>query len=66
MRAKELRDSSADELTVKEGELKESLFLLRLKHGTNQLDNPARMRATRRDIARIKTIQRERTTQKAR
>lgn len=65
MRAKQFRDSSPDELAMKEGELKESLFLLRLKHGTNQLDNPARMRATRRDIARIKTIQRERATQKA-
>jgi large subunit ribosomal protein L29 len=66
MRAKEVRDASDDELVVKERELKESLFVLRLKHGTNQLESPARLRAGRRDIARIKTIQRERERQRAR
>ena len=65
MRASELRDLSADELAVKEHELIESLFLLRLKHGTNQLESPARLETVRRDIARIRTIRRERELQKA-
>jgi large subunit ribosomal protein L29 len=64
MQAKELRDLSDDELVVKARELEESLFLLRLKHGTNQLESPARLLATRRDVARIKTIQRERARTK--
>ena len=56
MRAKELRDLTDDELAVKERELRESLFLLRLRHRTNQLEGPARLGQTRRDIARIKTV----------
>ena len=60
MEPKELRDSSDDELAVKEQELTESLFLLRLRHKTNQLESSARLAQTRHDIARIKTIQRER------
>ena len=66
MQSSELRDLSDDELAVKERELKESLFVLRLRHGTNQLESPARLRATRRDIARIKTIQRARELEKKR
>ena len=60
MEPKELRDSTDEELVVKERELQESLFLLRLRHKTNQLESAARLGQTRRDIARIKTIQRER------
>jgi large subunit ribosomal protein L29 len=66
MQASELRESSDEELAVKERELKESLFVLRLRHGTNQLDSPARLRETRRDIARIKTIRRARELEKKR
>ncbi len=66
MQAKELRESSPEELVVKERELKESLFVLRLRHGTNQLESPARLRAARRDIARIKTIQHARELEKKR
>jgi large subunit ribosomal protein L29 len=66
MQASELRENSGEELAVKERELKESLFVLRLRHGTNQLDSPARLRETRRDIARIKTIQRARELEKKR
>ena len=66
MQASELRESSDEELTVKQRELKESLFVLRLRHGTNQLDSPARLRETRRDIARIRTIQRARELEKKR
>ena len=61
MRASELRDASDDELAVKERELTESLFLLRLRHATNQLESPARLRETRRDLARVKTLRRART-----
>lgn len=60
MQAKEVRDLSADELAVKERELKESLFLLKLRQGTNQLENPAGLAKTKRDLARIYTIRRER------
>ena len=66
MQAKELREDSDQELAVKQRELKESLFMLRLRHGTNQLESPARLRATRRDIARIKTVQRARELEKKR
>jgi large subunit ribosomal protein L29 len=45
---------------VKLRELRESLFMLRLRQGTNQLESPARLRETRRDIARILTVQRAR------
>ena len=57
MQSKEVRELSDDELAIKERELKESLFLLRLRHRTNQLESPARLKQTRRDIARIKTVQ---------
>lgn len=60
MESREVRDCSDEELVVKERELQESLFLLRLRHKTNQLESAARLMQTRRDIARIKTIQRER------
>jgi large subunit ribosomal protein L29 len=60
MPAKSLRDLSDQELDVKERELQEALFRLRLRRGTNQLESPAALIQTRRDIARIKTIQGER------
>ena len=60
MPAKSLRDLSDQELEVKERELQEALFRLRLRRGTNQLESPAALIQTRRDIARIKTIQAER------
>lgn len=68
MRSKEFRElseASDDELVVKERELKESLFRLRLRHGTNQLESPALLGHTRRAIARVKTIQRARALQRA-
>jgi len=60
MRAKEVRDLSDQELTVRVSELQEALFRFRLRRGTNQLENPAALAQTRRDIARIRTIQAER------
>ena len=61
MQAKELRDLSDQELEMKEHELRVALFRFRLRRGTNQLESPAALIQTRRDIARIKTIQSERT-----
>jgi large subunit ribosomal protein L29 len=66
MEASELRENSDEELAVKERELKESLFLLRLRQKTNQLESSSRLVQTRRDIARIKTIQRARELERAR
>ena len=60
MASNELRDATDQELVVKERELTESLFFLRLRHGTNQLESPAKLKHTRREIARIKTIRRAR------
>ena len=60
MRAKEIRDLTSEEMRQKERELAEELFRLRLRKSTGQLDNPMRLRALRRDIARLKTVQHER------
>ena len=62
MKAKEIRNLSTDELNKKLEELKKDLFMLRMQHATNQLDNPMRIVAVRKDIARIKTIIREKET----
>ena len=61
MEASKLRELTEQELAQKEQELRETLFRFRLRRGTNQLDNPAALRAARRDIARIHTIRTERT-----
>ena len=59
MKAKEIRKMSPEELNKKLGELRNDLFQLRLQHATNQLDNPMRIKAVKRDIARVQTIIRE-------
>ncbi len=61
MKAKEIRNMSVEELNKKLDELKKDLFMLRMQHATNQLDNPMRLNATKKDIARVKTIIREKT-----
>jgi len=60
MKAEEIRDLTDDELGRKLAELKEELFNLRFQAATGQLDNPMRMKAVKKDIARVKTIMRER------
>lgn len=60
MQARELRDLSEQELATKVHELQESLFHLRLRRGSNRLENPAQLRKTRRDVARALTVERER------
>ena len=62
MKAKELKNLSVGELAKKLDELKKDLFMLRMQHATNQLDNPMRLNAVKKDIARIKTIIREKET----
>ena len=59
MKAKELKNLSVEDLAKKLDELKKDLFMLRMQHATNQLDNPMRLAAVKKDIARIKTIIRE-------
>ena len=57
---KEYRDLSADELEQKVADLKRELFNLRFQHSVRQLENPIRLRMVRKEIAVVKTIQRER------
>ena len=58
--AKEMRDLSELELSEKVTDLKQELFNLRFQHAVNQLENPQRIKAVKKQIALIKTIQRER------
>jgi len=62
MKAKELKNLSSEELAKKLDELKKDLFMLRMQHATNQLDNPLQIAVVKKDIARIKTIIRENET----
>ena len=62
MKTTELRNKSVEELTKKLDELKKDLFMLRMQHATNQLDNPMQIANVKKDIARIKTIIREKET----
>ena len=59
MQASEIRKLSAAELDAKLVELKDELFKLRFQQAVNQLDNPMRISAVKKDIARIKTVQRD-------
>ena len=56
MKANEIKEMSAAELNEKLAELKQELFNLRFQHAVNQLENPMRMKAVKRDIARVKTF----------
>ena len=59
MKASEIKEMSLDEMRRKIGDLKEELFNLRFQHEIGQLENPQRMKQTKKDIARINTIMRE-------
>ena len=59
---KEIRTMSVADLEKKLQGLKKDLFMLRMQHATNQLDNPMQIAAVKKDIARIKTIIREKET----
>ena len=60
MKIKELKEMSTAELTVKLGDLKQELFNLRFNHTIGQLSNPMQINTCKKDIARIKTILRDR------
>ena len=59
---KEIRGLTVEELEKKLQGLKKDLFMLRMQHATNQLENPMQIAAVKKDIARIKTIIREKET----
>jgi large subunit ribosomal protein L29 len=59
MKTTEVREMNLEEMQRKVNDLKEELFNLRFQHEIGQLENPNRMKQTRRDIARVKTIIRE-------
>ena len=65
MTAKELRELTEEELQLKLKDLKEELFNLRFQLAINQLDNPMRITAVKRDIARVSTVMRELSDQEA-
>ena len=66
MKANEIRSLSASELDARLGELKKDLFFLRMQHATNHLDNPQKISSVRRDIARVKTVIREKELEQVR
>ncbi len=59
MKANEIRKMNAEQLNEKLAGLKKDLFFLRMQHATNQLDNPVKIRETKHDFARVKTVLRE-------
>ena len=59
MEAKELREMSADDLLQRRASLREEIGNLKLKRATGRLDNPMKLKETKRDLARVETILRE-------
>ena len=59
MKAKDLKTKTAEELNKQLIDLKDELFKLRFQHAINQLENPMRIKAVKKDIARVKTILKE-------
>jgi large subunit ribosomal protein L29 len=55
MKMTEIKDLTADELSVKSRDLRQELFNLRLQQASSQLEHPAKMRLLRRDVARLET-----------
>ncbi|MBP6942232.1 MAG: 50S ribosomal protein L29 [Syntrophorhabdaceae bacterium] len=61
MKGRELKELTREELLKKKKDAKEELFNLRFQHSTGQLDNTARLKLLKRDVARIETVLREKT-----
>jgi large subunit ribosomal protein L29 len=59
MEAKELRDLSVDDLKQKQAELREEIGHLKLKRATSRLENPMKLKESKRDLARVETVLRE-------
>ncbi len=66
MKSREIRDMTSEELNQKVDDLKKELFNLRFQAATAQLDNPMRIKEVKRDIARAKTVLRERENSQVR
>ncbi len=64
MRVSEIRDLAYEELLQKEQELKEELFNLRIRHSLGQVENYYKLKSTRRDVARVLTILKEKAANK--
>ena len=56
MKPAEIRGLTPEEMTAKEAELSKELFNLKMRHATNQLENPLKLRIIKREIARVKTV----------
>jgi large subunit ribosomal protein L29 len=63
MKAAELRDLGPDELGARERELSDQLFRMRIQKSMGSLENPDRIRMVRRDLARVKTVLRQKRGQ---
>jgi len=63
MKATEIRDMSLEEMKQKASDAEQELFNLRFRHGTGQLENTAKLKQTKRDVARLKTIIRQSESQ---
>jgi large subunit ribosomal protein L29 len=63
MEAKELRDMTTEDLTRKLTELREGICHLKLRRATSRLENPMKLRQSKRDLARVETVLRERMVQ---
>jgi large subunit ribosomal protein L29 len=61
MQAKELREMSADELAQKRATLRDEIGHLKLQRAAGRMENPMKLRATKRDLARVETILRQRS-----
>jgi large subunit ribosomal protein L29 len=59
MKVSEIRELSLEEMQTKVNDLREEMFNLRFQHGTGQLENTTKLKQTKKDIARLKTIIRE-------
>ena len=59
MEAKELREMSAEDLVQKRASLREEIGNLKLKRATSRLENPMKLKETKRDLARVETVLRE-------
>ncbi len=64
MKARQLRELSDDELALQLRDTRRELFNLRFQHATGQLDNPHKLALTRREIARLLTMQSERESER--
>jgi len=63
MEAKEFREMSPEDLASKRAELREEIAHLKLKRATSRLENPMKLRLTKRDLARVETVLREKALQ---